>query len=113
MGVLFDGKGFIAEGDTGHVKLPFLHECFSAHTHPSSQPFPSERDIKTIIKILLDGGLGHSIEASSGSLILIGSRPIKLEDLATLREIEKEYEKGRLSTQLFADAGVKIFNSST
>lgn len=112
LSVLFDGKGFIAEGDIGRVKLPFLKECFSAHTHPSPQPVPSERDIETIIKIMLERGLGHSIEASAGSLILIRTRPIRVEDLATLREIEKEYKKGRLNLQLFADAGIKIFHSS-
>lgn len=88
LGVLFDGRGFILEGEENEVRVPSIPQCFSAHTHPSSSPLPSPADLKMITRLLVDRGVGHAIESRSGGLAIYRTAPLSLEDYEALRELE-------------------------
>ncbi|MEM4718010.1 MAG: hypothetical protein QXE81_04530 [Desulfurococcaceae archaeon] len=70
LGILFNGKGFIVEGEEDHVRTPGLPLCLSAHTHPGGVVLPSRRDLEAILKILADRGIGHVITTSRQSVAL-------------------------------------------
>ena len=53
LGILFNGKAFLLEGEQNKVLLPRIPQCFSAHTHPSNLSIPSKQDLKTIIQLLV------------------------------------------------------------
>lgn len=88
LGVLFNGEGFLVEGEAGKVVIPNIPQCLSAHTHPSHYPIPSLRDIKTINKLLANRGIAHAVEATGGILIIYRKGPISLKDYEILLELE-------------------------
>ncbi|MEM0247057.1 MAG: hypothetical protein QW432_05905 [Desulfurococcaceae archaeon] len=90
LGVLFNGKGFLIEGEKNKVILPGTPQCFSAHTHPLDPPVPSKNDVKAVNRILVDRGIGHVIEAVRSSLAIYRVRPLSLRDYETLKSLEKK-----------------------
>lgn len=88
MGVLFNGKCFIVEGEHEHIHIPRIHHCISAHTHPSPYPIPSTTDLKTIMQLLLDRGIGHVIIGYSSSLAIYRVKPLTIDDLEYLKTID-------------------------
>ncbi len=96
LAVLFDGRAFIVEGEKDHVTLPSIPHCLSAHTHPSPTPYPSKRDIETIINMMVNRGLMHVIETTGYSLYVYRVKPLSEEDVITLRLIEGEKDYRRI-----------------
>lgn len=90
MGILFDGKYFIVEGEHNHIQLPGIPQCLSAHTHPSPYPIPSPVDLKTISRLLLDRGIGHVIVGYSTSLAIYRVKPLTEDDLVFLQNLKFE-----------------------
>jgi hypothetical protein len=90
LGVLFDGRGFIAEGEEDKVIVPGLPQCFSAHTHPSDYPMPSLRDIRVITRLLVDRGLGHVVETFGNGLAIYRTGPVSLSDYEVLLNTVKK-----------------------
>ncbi|OYT40351.1 MAG: hypothetical protein B6U89_02445 [Desulfurococcales archaeon ex4484_58] len=88
MGVLFDGSAFIVEGWSNRVVIPGVKQCLSAHTHPSPYPIPSRIDLRSISRQLVDRGLAHIIVAYSSSLVIYRVKPLTINDLELLKEIE-------------------------
>lgn len=89
LGILFNGKAFIIEGEENRVIMPGIRtQCFSAHTHPSNLPIPSRQDIHTIIELFINRGIGHVIETISTGLAIYRIRPIDIDDLEKLKIIE-------------------------
>lgn len=89
LGILFNGRGFLVEGEENKVILPNTPQCFSAHTHPADLPVPSKNDIKTIIGMLVDRGIGHVIEAVNAGLVIYRAGPLSLRDYEALKHLEK------------------------
>jgi len=89
IGVLFDGRAFVLEGEKDRITLPSISQCFSAHTHPYPNPLPSTADLKTITQMLLSRGVGHVISSFGGSLAVYRVRPLSEEDFELLREAER------------------------
>ncbi len=89
LGILFNGRAFIIEGEEDRVIMPGIRtQCFSAHTHPSNLPLPSRRDIHTIVDLFINRGIGHVIETASTGLTIYRIRPIDIDDLDKLKTIE-------------------------
>ncbi|ABN69252.1 hypothetical protein Smar_0139 [Staphylothermus marinus F1] len=89
LGILFNGKGFLVEGEEDRVVLPNIPQCFSSHTHPSRIPIPSRADIKSIIKLFLDRGVAHAIETVGSTLVIYRTGPLTIDDLDIIRNVEK------------------------
>ncbi|MEM0100296.1 MAG: hypothetical protein QXG50_04890 [Desulfurococcaceae archaeon] len=90
LGVLFNGEGFLIEGEVGKVIVPNMPQCLSAHTHPSHHPTPSLRDIKTINQLLVNRGIAHIVETVGRSLAIYRKGPISLDDYEALLNLEKK-----------------------
>ncbi len=88
LGILFNGKAFIIEGEEDYVVVPGgFKQCFAAHTHPSSIAIPSRNDMKSIINLFLDRGLGHVIETINQSMAIYRVKPLTLEDYEVLQNL--------------------------
>ncbi len=88
LGILFDGKAFLIEGEEDKVLLPRIPQCLSAHTHPSNIPIPSKQDLKTITQLFTDRGIGHIIETIGASLAIYRVAPITIDDLEVFKQLE-------------------------
>lgn len=88
LAVLFNGRGYLVEGDINRVKIPFIPHCISAHTHPSNMPIPSKHDMQMILHMMLNRGFLHVIETVGSSLYIYRVRPLSENDLIKLRSIE-------------------------
>ncbi len=88
LAVLFNGRGFLVEGEIDHVRIPFIPHCISSHTHPSRIPIPSKRDIKMILYMMINRGFLHVIETIGSSLYIYRVKPLTEDDLVKLRSIE-------------------------
>lgn len=84
LGILFNGKAFIVEGEEEHVTIPGFKQCFAAHTHPSVIPVPSRPDLKNIINLFLERGIGHVIETVNTAMVIYRVAPLTDEDLEAL-----------------------------
>ncbi len=95
LAILFNGKGFILEGEEDRVTIPFIKHCVSAHTHPSSIPMPSKKDIETVMNLMLNRGFLHVIETPASSLYIYRVGVMGEEELIKLRTIEhaKDYRE--------------------
>ncbi|MEM1606116.1 MAG: hypothetical protein QXW41_07740 [Fervidicoccaceae archaeon] len=90
LGVLFNGKGFIIEGEKNKVIMPGnIPQCISAHTHPLNNPIPSKDDVKFINAILVNRGIGHIIETSGSGIAIYRAGPLSISDYEFLRRIER------------------------
>ncbi|MEM4488500.1 MAG: hypothetical protein QXK88_06865 [Desulfurococcaceae archaeon] len=78
LGALFKGEGFVLEGKIEGVVVPGVPQCFSAHTE--NKPLLSPRDIKAIVKLLLDRGIGHVVETNKVGLAIYCAGPLTLQD---------------------------------
>ncbi len=88
LGILFNGKAFLIEGEEDKVLLPRIPQCLSAHTHPSNIPVPSKQDLKTITQLFTDRGIGHIIETIGASLAIYRVAPITINDLEVFKQLE-------------------------
>ncbi len=88
LGILFDGRAFLLEGEEDHVISPGIPQCFSAHTHPSNMPVPSRQDLRVITRLLIDRGIGHVIETVGPSLAIYRVRPLTLEDWEKMKNVQ-------------------------
>ncbi len=88
LALLFNGKAFVVEGGVDRVIIPHIRHCISAHTHPSTIPYPSKHDVETIIRLLIDRGLLHAIETIGNSLYIYRVGAISEDGLIALRRIE-------------------------
>ncbi len=88
LAILFNGKGFLVEGEVDRVRIPFIPHCLSSHTHPSHMPIPSKRDIEMILYMMLNRGFLHVIETVGASLYIYRVKPLSENDLVKLRSIE-------------------------
>lgn len=100
LGILFDGEGFLVEGDENRVTLPGALQCFSAHTHPSDLPVPSKNDIKAISRMLVDRGIGHVIEAVKTGLAIYRVGPLSLKDYEVLKHLEKADDVAKIIAEI-------------
>lgn len=89
LGVLFNGEGFLVEGEKDKVIVPNIPQCLSAHTHPSFYPVPSSRDVKMINQLLVNRGIAHAVETVNKSLVIYRKKPISLKDYEVLLNLEK------------------------
>lgn len=87
LGVLFNGKCFLLEGERNRITIPRIPQCISAHTHPSNYPAPSSRDIDEIVNIFIDRGVGHVIIAKSTGMAIYRVKPLTESDLETIKEL--------------------------
>lgn len=90
LGILFNGKGFIAEGEEDRVSIPGFPMCISAHTHPGGVLSPSKRDLTMIIKTLTDRGIGHIVTTSRQSIAIYRTKPLSIHEYIALREISSK-----------------------
>ena len=88
LGILFDGRAFLLEGEEDHVISPGIPQCFSAHTHPSNMPVPSRQDLRVITRLLIDRGIGHVIETIGPSLAIYRVKPLTLDDWEKMKDIQ-------------------------
>ncbi len=88
LAILFNGKGFLVEGEVDHVRIPFIRHCLSSHTHPSHLPIPSKRDIEAVLYMMLNRGFLHVIETVGTSLYIYRIKPLSEDDLIKLRSME-------------------------
>ncbi len=88
LGILFNGKAFLLEGEEDKVLLPRIPQCFSAHTHPSNIPIPSKQDLRTITQLFTDRGIGHVIETVGASLAIYRVGPITIDDLEVFKQLD-------------------------
>ncbi len=90
LGILFTGDAFILEGEEDRVVVPGgIKQCFAAHTHPSNIAIPSWNDLKSIVNLFLDRGIGHVIETVGQSMAIYRVKPLTLEEYEVLHDLEK------------------------
>jgi len=89
LAVLFDGKAVLLEGERYRIVIPYINHCLSAHTHPTSHSIPSVNDLRTILAVLINRGLLHSIEAVNSTLLIYRKAPLTINELMILRKIER------------------------
>lgn len=108
LGVLFNGRGFIVEGEENRVVIPEIPVCISAHTHPSDDPYPSEDDLRMLERLLLSRGLGHAIVAGSRTLVIYREAPLKLEDLEVLKRVQRCGDPLRILEELVVKTRIRV-----
>jgi len=90
MGLLFNGKAFIVEGEYGYVKIPRLNLCLAAHTHPSKYAIPSSVDLESMIELILDRGIGFIIVSFERSLAIYRVKPLSIDEFKYVKSIDLE-----------------------
>lgn len=108
LGILFNGKAFLLEGEEDRVVLPSIPQCFSSHTHPSRLPAPSRADLKTITRLFLDRGLGHVIETVGSSMVIYRVGPLTLDDLNVIKDAEKAGNPNEALKIIISNTSIKI-----
>ncbi len=81
--ILQNGKAAILEGERDKVVIPAKGVSFTAHTHPRGC-VPSPHDIKSLINLLFEGGLGSAVISTECGLMLFRNGPFTEEDLLAL-----------------------------
>ncbi len=84
--ILRDGRALELEGDVNKVIIPNVKAVASAHTHPYGC-MPSPHDIRTLINLLLDGGLGGGIISLDCKLFILREGPFLEEDYIALSRL--------------------------
>jgi len=109
--ILQNGSAALLEGERDRVIIPNVRASLSAHTHPRGCT-PSPHDLKSLINLLFDGGLGSAIMSTECGLLLIRDGPFTEDDLLALsrlrdslsgRDIEplrKSLREGRVGPNL-------------
>ncbi len=109
LGILFNGKAFLIEGERDKVLLPGnIPQCFSAHTHPSQIPVPSRADLKTINRLFVDRGIGHAIETVGTSMVIYRVSPITLNDLEIIRDAERIHNPVKALSMLTSTQHIRV-----
>jgi proteasome lid subunit RPN8/RPN11 len=109
LGILFNGKGFIIEGEEDRVIVPGgLNQCFAAHTHPSAIPIPSRADIRSITSLFLDRGIGHAIETIGSSIVIYRRSPISEDELEQLNSLLKAKSVDELFRRLSSISSIAV-----
>jgi len=87
--VLTNGNALLLEGERGRVVVPARNVIASAHTHPRGC-LPSPHDIRSLINILFEGGIGLGIKSKDCTLKIVRVGPFTEKDyieLAIFRNI--------------------------
>ncbi len=90
--VLQNGRAVLLEGERNKVVIPSVKAVASAHTHPKSC-VPSPHDIRSLVNILLDGGLGASIVSPNCTLTIFRSGPFTEDDYLALTSLIRNIKK--------------------
>jgi len=88
MGLLFNGKAFIVEGEVGYVKIPRLNLCLAVHTHPSRHAIPSSIDLESMVELILNRGIGFIIVSSVESLAIYRVKPLGIDEFEYIKSID-------------------------
>jgi len=81
--VLINGKALLLEGERGKIVVPVKGVLASAHTHPRGC-LPSPHDIRSLIHILFEGGLGLGIKSKDCTLKIVRMGPFTERDYVEL-----------------------------
>jgi len=109
--ILQNGLAALLEGERDRVVIPNVKASLSAHTHPRGCT-PSPHDLKSLINLLFEGGLGSAIISTECGLLLVRDGPFTEDDLLALsklrdslsdRDVEllkKSLQQGRVGSNL-------------
>ena len=87
--VLQNGRAAILMGERNKVVIPQIKASVSAHTHPRGCT-PSPHDIKSLVNLLFDGGLGAGIVSTDCSLYIVREGPFTENDLISLNHLRDD-----------------------
>ena len=81
--VLTNGKALLLEGERGRVVVPAKNVIASAHTHPRGC-LPSPHDIRSLINMFFEGGIGLGIKSKDCTLKIVRVGPFTEKDYVEL-----------------------------
>ncbi len=84
--ILQNGSAAILEGERNKVSIPLTKASVTAHTHPRGC-IPSPHDIRSLINLLFEGGLGSAIISTECGLLMIRKGPFTEDDLIALSKM--------------------------
>jgi len=90
--VLKNGRAVLIEGEKDKVIVPSIKLVASAHTHPKNC-IPSPHDLRSIINILLEGGLGASVVSPNCTLTIFRNGPFTEDDLIAITTFMRKLRK--------------------
>lgn len=96
--IISDGKIILLEGEEEKVYVPIpshLEPIVTAHTHPHTPCIPSKRDIESLIRLLVDQGIGLIILSPLCNLIIYRRGLFLEEDYETLLKLSREIGKNK------------------
>lgn len=88
VGILFDGRVFVAEGEENRIILPKINECLSIHTHPSLHPMPSFEDLRHAVDLMVDRGIGCVIASRSSSLAIYRTGALTVDEYYLIKSFD-------------------------
>jgi len=84
--ILQNGSAALLEGERDRVVIPNVKASLSAHTHPRGCT-PSPHDLKSLINLLFEGGLGSAIISTECGLLIVRDGPFTEDDLLALSRL--------------------------
>ncbi len=84
--ILQNGSAALLEGERDRVVIPNIKASLSAHTHPRGCT-PSPHDLKSLINLLFEGGLGSAIISTECGLLVVRDGPFTEDDLLALSKL--------------------------
>jgi len=95
--VLTNGRALLLEGERGKVVVPARNVIASAHTHPRGC-LPSPYDIRSLINIFFEGGIGLGIKSKDCTLKIVRVGPFTEKDYIELAIFRNILRKNNLET---------------
>ncbi len=87
--ILQNGRAALLQGEHNRVVIPQIRASATAHTHPRGCT-PSPHDIRSLINLLFDGGLGSGIVSTDCSLYIMREGPYTENDLIALSKLRDD-----------------------
>jgi len=84
--ILQNGSAALLEGERDKVVIPNIKASLSAHTHPKGC-IPSPHDLKSLINLLFEGGLGSAIISTECGLLIVRDGLFTEDDLLALSKL--------------------------
>ena len=84
--ILQNGSAALLEGERDRVVIPNVKASVSAHTHPRGCA-PSPHDLKSLINLLFEGGLGSAVISTECGLLIVRDGPFTEDDLLALSKL--------------------------
>ncbi len=84
--ILQNGSAALLEGERDRVVIPNIKASLSAHTHPRGCT-PSPHDLKSLINLLFEGGLGSAVISTECGLLIVRNGPFTEDDLLALSKL--------------------------